>query len=50
MNTVVIYKSTYGSTKEYASWIGEALKGDVYSVDEAKKLDFKKYDVIIYVR
>ena len=25
MSTIVVYKSKYGATKQYAQWIGEAL-------------------------
>ncbi|WP_366936885.1 flavodoxin domain-containing protein [uncultured Clostridium sp.] len=28
-NTVVVYKSKYGSTKKYAEWIAEELSSDI---------------------
>jgi len=48
MKAIVIYKSKYGSTKQYAEWIAEELGADI---SEAKSTDVKKlaeYDTIIY--
>lgn len=33
--TVVLYKTKYGSTRQYAEWIGEALKTDVLPLENA---------------
>lgn len=44
----VVYGSVYGSTKQYAQWIAEALSADLF---ENKDLDISvldPYDVIIY--
>lgn len=48
MNTIVIYKSKYGSTRAYAEWIAEEL--DCKAVDSAdiKPDDLVKYDTIVY--
>ena len=27
---LIIYSSPYGTTKEYAEWIADALNGDIY--------------------
>lgn len=47
-DTAVIYTSKYGSTKQYAQWLKEALHADLYESSEFKKDDFKKYQTIIY--
>jgi len=44
--TAVIYRSQYGSTKRYATYIGETLQADILSTDEAK--DLSSYETIIY--
>lgn len=43
---VVIYKSKYGSTKQYAQWISEALDADLFDV--AKVRDLGQYQTIVY--
>lgn len=48
MSTVVIYKSKYGSTKQYAEWIREELGADLKNADEVKSKDLLQYDTIIY--
>ena len=47
MNTVVIYKSKYGSTKQYAYWIAEELSCDISENKGLKIDDILKYDNII---
>ena len=48
MSTIVIYKSKYGSTKQYAEWIAEALDCEVKEAKSVKADDLLKYDTIIY--
>lgn len=48
MKTAVIYKSHYGSTKQYAEWLSEKLNADLYEKSEIKPITLKNYDVIIY--
>ncbi len=48
MNTIVIYKSKYGSTKTYAQWIAEELGCEVYDAGSVKIDDIMKYDTVIY--
>ncbi len=48
MNAVVIYKSRYGSAKQYAEWIKEELGCDIKNEKETKISDLLKYDTIIY--
>lgn len=48
MNAIVIYKSKYGSTKEYANWIAEAAGCEAVDVKNIKADELSKYDTIIY--
>lgn len=48
MNTIVIYKSKYGSTKTYAEWIKEELNCDIADTKSVSIDDLLKYDNIIY--
>lgn len=46
--SVVIYKSKYGSTKQYAEWISEELKCDIFEKGEITSDNLERYDTIIY--
>lgn len=48
MNTILVYRSKYGSTKTYAEWIKEALGCEMLEYKEAKIENLEKYDTIIY--
>ncbi len=48
MNPIVLYKSKYGSTKQYAEWIAEELKCEAKNAKSVKADDLAKYDTIIY--
>lgn len=48
MNTIVIYKSKYGSTKTYAEWIKDELNCDIKEAKSVNLDDLLKYDNIIY--
>ncbi|MBE7039662.1 MAG: flavodoxin [Ruminococcaceae bacterium] len=48
MKTLVIYKSKYGSTKQYATWIGEELGCEVKDAKKVKIEDLEGYETIIY--
>ena len=48
METIVIYKSKYGSTKAYAQWIAEELSCEAVDASKVKIDDLYKYDTIIY--
>lgn len=48
MNTIVIYKSKYGSTKAYADWIAEELACTAVDVADFKPTEFDGYDTIVY--
>ena len=45
---LIIYSSPYGTTKEYAEWIAEALNGDIYSINNLNHSILKNYDIIIF--
>ncbi len=48
MKTIVVYKSKYGSTKQYADWIAEELECRGVEAKEATLDMLKEYDTIIY--
>ena len=48
MNSIVIYKSKYGSTKAYAEWIAEELGCKAVDMADFKPTDFDEYDTIVY--
>ena len=48
MSIVVVYKSKYGSTKQYAEWIAEELGCEALDAKNVKIDDLEKYDTIIY--
>jgi menaquinone-dependent protoporphyrinogen IX oxidase len=45
---LVIYKSKYGSTKRYAQWISDKVKGDLVEISRLKAEEMEKYDTIIF--
>ena len=47
-NTIVIYKSKYGTAEKYARWIAEELDCEVRSLDDFKARDIENYSNIIY--
>lgn len=48
-NTVVIYKSCYGSAKQYAAWIAEELGADLLeSKPMLNEQQLKQYDILIW--
>lgn len=48
MNSIVIYKTKYGSTKTYAEWIAQELSCDAVDAKNVKPDDLLQYDTIIY--
>lgn len=46
--TLICYKSKYGSTKQYAEMIRDALGVDLADINKSENIDFSKYDVIIF--
>ena len=47
MEGVVIYKSKYGATEQYARWIGSALMLPVIEAGEIVNSELPKYDFVI---
>lgn len=47
-NTVVIYKSRYGNTKQYAEWISKALNCDIFEQSFISADSMAEYSTIIY--
>ena len=47
-DTVVVYKTKYGSTKKYAQWIASALESDLFEVSEVTEENLLKYNTIIF--
>lgn len=46
-STLVLYKSKYGSTKQYAEWIAAALSAPVKSIDEASEGDLLSAETVV---
>lgn len=47
-DTVVIYKSKYGSTKKYVQWIAEELEADIFPYSGIRQADLGKYSTVVY--
>ncbi len=49
MNKIaIVYKSKYGSTKQYAMILQEALQADVIESKEAKLFQLQQYDTLVF--
>lgn len=48
MSTIVIYKSKYGSAKQYAGWIAQELGCKALDAKDISPEMLKEYDTIIY--
>ena len=48
MNAIVVYKTKYGSTKQYAEWIAEELECEAVDAKSVSADDLTSYDTIIY--
>jgi menaquinone-dependent protoporphyrinogen IX oxidase len=44
---LVLYKTKYGSTKQYAEWIADALDADLLPMEHAWKETLERYDTVI---
>jgi menaquinone-dependent protoporphyrinogen IX oxidase len=44
----VVYKSTYGSTKQYAEWIAEELNASLFEATSIKPSQMLEFDTVIY--
>ncbi|WP_066501345.1 flavodoxin domain-containing protein [Abyssisolibacter fermentans] len=45
---IVIYKTKYGSSKQYAEWIAEEVNADLYKCSDVSIEDLQKYKTIVY--
>ncbi len=48
MNTIVIYNSQTGFTRQYAEWIADAKGATLMELSAAKKADLSAYDAIVF--
>ena len=48
MSTIVIYKSKYGSAKNFGKWIADELGCEITDAKDFKTENLKNYDTIIY--
>jgi flavodoxin len=48
MKNIVLYKSRYGNTFQYATWIAEALHWEIRELSEFKKEEINEYQNIIF--
>lgn len=46
--TVVVYKTKYGSAKQYAEWIAEEVEADIFTSSQVSVEDLAGYETIIY--
>ncbi len=44
----VIYKSPYGTTRQYAKWIAKALGAELFEASSIKPAQLSSYDVVVY--
>jgi len=44
----VIYKSKYGTTRQYAEWIASELDASLYEASSIKPVRLAEYDVVVY--
>ncbi len=47
-NIAVIYKSVYGTTKQYAEWIAEELNASLFEASDVTPAQLMDYDVVVY--
>lgn len=48
MKIAVIYQSSYGTTKQYAAWVAEALDADLLEQSSVKPEKLLEYEVVVY--
>jgi menaquinone-dependent protoporphyrinogen IX oxidase len=48
VKSIVVYHSKYGSTREYAEWIGAETGAEVVALKEAKGKDLAGYDAVAF--
>lgn len=45
---LILYQTTYGSTKQYADWIHQEIPSAMADLDACPRPDFAAYDVIVF--
>jgi menaquinone-dependent protoporphyrinogen IX oxidase len=45
---LIVYKSKYGSTRQYAEWIHKQIPSDLVDAEKGDKAEFSHYDVIVF--
>ena len=48
MKNIVLYKSRYGNTKQYATWMAEALQWELRDFSDFRKSEIGDYEGIIF--
>jgi len=47
MKTAILYRSFFGTTKQYAEWLHEEIDSDIFKYNKIKKEALLSYDFII---
>ena len=47
IKVLIAYQSKYGSTKQYAEWIHQEIRGALVNIENGDKPDLTRYDIII---
>jgi menaquinone-dependent protoporphyrinogen IX oxidase len=47
MRAVILYKSKYGTTKQYAEWIANALNADLFDIKDISISKINEYDYAV---
>lgn len=48
MKNIVLYKSKYGNTRQYATWIAEELNWEIRDFSDFKKSEVSEYEHVIF--
>lgn len=48
MKGIVLYRSKYGHTRRYATWLSESLEWELKELSDFKKKEVKDYDHVIF--
>ena len=48
VNIAVVYKSRYGTTKQYAEWIAKALDAILLEASVVKPSQLASFDIVVY--
>ena len=47
MKTVILYRSFWGTTKQYAEWLHEEIESDIFKHNKINKQSLLSYDLVI---